>query len=163
MWKILKKRRSTEGVVRPSILRKITGKVGAVQRRWADKLQEKSERLSVTGKKLMLGIFLAIFSGWSICIGWRSLSASHRGGTILVQPITISDPGQRGMGDQPDSARHGVSEKEYRAIQAFSHYLDSMGQSPEGKVWKDSLLKGRPGLLNSLQAIEHIYLNQSKR
>lgn len=163
MWKALKQSKSAEGETRSSMLRKMTGKLGALQHRWADKLQEKSERLSVTGKKLMLGLFLAVFSGWSVYIAWHSLSSSPGHGTVPVQPITISHPGEGMVTQRPFAGRQGVSDKEYGAIQAFHHYLDSLGQSTQGRIWRDSLLKGRPGLLDSMRAIEQVYLSQSKK
>ena len=163
MWKVLKKRKLAEGEARPSIIRKMKGKLGVVQHRWADKLQEKSERLSLTGKKLMLGVFLAVFMGWSAYIAWQSLSSSGRHSAMAVEPITISGSGNGAITTPPFATHQGVSDKEYGAIQAFRHYLDSLGQTTQGRLWRDSLLKRRPGLLDSLRAIEEVYLRESKK
>jgi len=163
MWKVLKKRKSAEGEVQPSMIRKMKGKLGARQHQWADKLQEKSERLSLTGKKLMLAVFLAVFTGWSAYIAWQSLSSSGRHPALTVQPITISGSGKEALGTPPFTGHQGVSDREFGAIQAFRHYLDSLGQSAPGRLWRESLLKARPGLLDSLRAIEQVYLSGSKK
>jgi len=163
MFKVRNKSKITGDDARPPMLRKVARKIGAIQHRWADQLQEKSERLSVTGKKLALGLFLAVFGGWSMYIAWQSLSSGGHQAAMAVQPITISHPGEGSSISAPVPGRIWVSEKEYRAIQAFHHYLDSMGQSMPGRLWRDSLLKARPGLLDSLQTIEQIYLTQPKK
>lgn len=128
--------------------------------RLANKLQDRSERLSILTKKWMLALFLVIFGGASVLIAWRSISARTGRAAVSVQSITPC-PLTMGSGDpDPLSPSGGISRKEYEMVQSFHHYLDSLGTSSIGAHVRDSILRARPGLMDSITIIERRYLEK---
>lgn len=55
-----------------------------------------------------------------------------------------------------------ISEKDYKSIISFRRYMDSLQQNENGKHQYDSILQARPGLMDSAQALEQLYLSQQK-
>src|SRR5687767_12182579 len=47
-------------------------------------------------------------------------------------------------------------------INSFKKYMDSLSKSSQARLVYDSILKARPGLMDSIQIIEEIYYSQSK-
>jgi hypothetical protein len=136
--------------------------LGRVQRKYADKLQALTEKMSPRNKKLMLMLFILVFGGMSVSIVWRSITAHGNQSAVSVQPIVPSPPSGRpskGNGLWPEG---GVTAREYNMIRAFHQYLDSLGNTADGQAIRDSLLNGRPGLMDSIVAIEKMYLGQLK-
>lgn len=162
MLKIFKKRRQTDEEGGHPLFRKLSVATTALQRRWADRLQEKSERLSLGAKKWLLGLFVLIFGGMSVFIAWRGLTAGAGRPAVVVSPITVSSPAQQGVLATPFPGDQRVSSREYEVTQVFQRYLDSLGQSTDGQKVRDSLLRQRPGLLDSIRLIERMYLAQPK-
>ena len=130
---------------------------------WASRLQERSERLTPFGKKALLLVFLFVFGGCSIYMGWRAIARPEDiGGIILPENSIIPDTRER-----PSSVarpEYGlITDREYNRIRAFQHYLDSLGRTAIGKLQVDSLLQRRPGLIDSLGQIERLYLEQHNK
>jgi hypothetical protein len=50
-----------------------------------------------------------------------------------------------------------ISIIEFENIILFRRHIDSLGRSPTGKKTYDSIVRVRPGLLDSLQQVEHYY------
>ena len=128
--------------------------------RVANKLQDRSERLSTPAKKWMLALFLLIFGGASVLIAWRSINTRSGRTAVAVQSITACPLSSRPGGPSPSSASGGVSRKEYEMVRSFHHYLDSLGASSTGALMRDSILRVRPGLLDSIEIIERMYLEK---
>lgn len=133
-----------------------------IQRKYADKLQSMSEKMSPTGKKLMLALFVLVFGGISVSIIWHSVSAHGKRSVVTIQPIVPSPPSGRPDNVKGQWPERGVSTREYNMIRAFHRYIDSLGSTAEGQQRRDSLLKEKPGLVDSLIAIEKMYLGQQK-
>ena len=53
-----------------------------------------------------------------------------------------------------------VAERDYQSIASFKHYMDSLNKSLNGKYQYDSILQARPGLMDSVQVLEQLYLSQ---
>lgn len=61
-----------------------------------------------------------------------------------------------------DDIDYTISEKDYKSIISFRKYMDSLQQNENGKHQYDSILQARPGLMDSVQALEQLYLSQQK-
>jgi len=61
-----------------------------------------------------------------------------------------------------DKERIIITKKDYQSITIFRSYMDSLYTSEEGKNQYDSILQARPGLMDSVQLLEQIYLLQQK-
>jgi hypothetical protein len=51
----------------------------------------------------------------------------------------------------------------FKKIIRFRKYIDSLGLSPTGQKSYDSIVSHRPGLIDSLIAVEHYYQSQFKK
>lgn len=135
--------------------------LGRFQRKYADRLQEMSEKMSPRTKKLCLLLFVVVFGGLSVSIVWRSVTAHGNRSVVTIQPIVPSPPSGHSSKENGLWPEGGVSAREYNMIRAFHRYLDSLGSTADGQALRDSLLKGRPGLMDSIVAIEKMYSGQS--
>lgn len=142
---------------------KVSGKINAVHHRWADRLQEKSEQLSSTGRWVFLCLFLIIFGGGSVFIAWQALVCTTPQASLPINRITPASTDGSGTMEEPFSNQPLVPAREHQAILVFRHYLDSLQQTEDGRLIRDSILKQRPGLMDSLDMLERMYLLQSKK
>jgi hypothetical protein len=55
-----------------------------------------------------------------------------------------------------------VTDKDYQSIVSFKQYMDSLYATEKGKHQYDSILQARPGLMDSAQVLEQLYLSQQK-
>lgn len=60
----------------------------------------------------------------------------------------------------PEVSVHKPGAAEIGEIERFSRYMDSLSQTAGGKRIYDSICKARPGLLDSVAAVERIYNNK---
>jgi hypothetical protein len=143
-------------------VQKAAQRINKWQHACADKLQDRSERLSLGTKKAILIAFVLLFGGASGVITWRAITAHQAQSAVLIHPIVVSPPagGLRDKSMSPFSER--ISSREYQIVRSFHHYLDSLSGSPSGEIVRDSILRERPGLLDSLMEIENLYLKEEK-
>lgn len=132
------------------------------QRKWAAYMNAKVENVSPFRIKMFLVLFTLFFSSVCVLLGVRSLSKTP--GSATMQKIRVPShvllQDQYASGSNKGSATLSVNE--VNRIRQFRKYLDSLLITPNGKPVYDSLLRQRPGLLDSLQAIEKIFENQFK-
>lgn len=125
----------------------------------AKKMQDGSEKLSIRVKKALLFLFVIVFGGVSLGIIWRSVGTERGRSVVSVQSI-VPCPLQGGSDHSKSRSRSGVSRSEYLVVQGFHHYLDSLAATPSGTIVRDSILRERPGLLDSIEIIERTYLEK---
>jgi hypothetical protein len=51
----------------------------------------------------------------------------------------------------------GIGKEQFKKIQQFRFYIDSLASDKSGKAILDSILKIRPGLIDSLTALETMH------
>ena len=141
------------GKVYPRIFRQ----VNRVQRKWAKWMDRRYNGLSVKKKKLLLLTF---------CIMWLSalcflsteailLPASNRMMDSKINMPRLEIP--------PIHQGPGLPKKTLDRIAAFRSAMDSLGHTEAGRKTRDSILQARPGLLDSIAAIDRIYqLSENK-
>lgn len=144
----------TSGV--ESTLQLITQKCVQVQTRLADAMQKESERLSAAGKKLALAIYCIISISLSIYLITENFFYKINSRHILFSPISVSK--HVFENDVINSVL--LPDSEYNKIQLFTKYIDSLSRSISGERIKDSILKFRPFLMDSIHEIERIYQYQ---
>ena len=127
----------------------IVRKMIMVQTRWADFMQRKTERLSVKGKKLFLILFCILTSTISCCIIITSFTTHSK----QNYSVTAIHTPQHITGEQKE--RPSISNSVYSNIERFKNYMDTCDRHI-----KDSILRFRPGLMDSVLAIEQIYKHQ---
>ncbi len=129
----------------------------SIQLRFAVFMDSKTSSMSTKAKWLWLLVFCLVSGGFSI----YALLGTFKQHQNSMKPSQLSVPKYY---DRMASKTNGqpVSEKDIEKINAFKKYLDSMRLSSKGKIWYDSILRTRPGLIDSIRAIEEIYYSQSK-
>lgn len=158
LWKRAK--RSSES--RPGTRGKIASVVNVMQHRIADQLQQRSDRLSIRAKKVWLALFVAFFGGISVWITWQAVTTRPGVSVMNAQPETVM-PAVEGKYGPPLSTDSKVSTREYLMVVRLHRYLDSLSQSEAGRQIMDSLLRGRPGLRDSLLLMEKLYTSGTKQ
>lgn len=157
MFKLFRRRRDKPSVMY-GVFQKMGNAVETRQRRAADYLNAKAERLSK--RQLVIGLicFVTLFGGSAAAVIWQ---AFHRPvATVRVKSIVIPDHVL--IPEQESPKERALTGTEIRHIRSFRRYLDSLQQSGNGKAMYDSIARHRPGLLDSLSFIEEVYNEQLK-
>lgn len=127
-----------------------------VQSKWAAWMQRQSERLTGRGKKTVLVLCCLLAAGYSLTVIIKGISKEKPVDMdIDVTPIRIP-------AEIKNMEVHGQDTQVMERIQLLRTYLDSLATTPAGRKKADSLMKARPGLIDSLYYVEKIYRSQSK-
>lgn len=118
----------------------------------------KTKLISSKGKLIPLIFFCILSSGLSLYTTIRSLSGRPKASFSI------------GSIEKPKHIHHyekmsptvNIGQEEYQRIQNFKKHMDSIGNTPSGRRTFDSLMATRPGLIDSIFHIEHIYLSHTK-
>lgn len=159
MFGIFKKRKSNQSLLHPVWQRWATA-IDKKQRKWATLLNQQAEKYSKQSKQILLVIFCLLFGGGSIFIMVRAIENPSE--KLKIEKMSF--PGYATGADtsstfQPTAV---LTEKQYRNIQRFKRYMDSLQNTTAGKIKYDSIIKARPGLIDSIVFIEQIYQQQVK-
>lgn len=160
MFGIFKKRKSKQSLLHPVWQRWATA-IDKKQRQWATLLNQQAEKYSKRSKQILLAIFCVLFGGGSIYIMVRAVE--NPTGRLRIEKMSFP---RYATGDDTSSTFQPtvvLTEKQYRNIQRFKKYMDSLQTTTAGKLKYDSIIKARPGLIDSIVFIEEIYLQQVKQ
>lgn len=139
------------------MLQKIKAQIGikvhSMQQKAAHALNRWFEKRSLRGKKLWLLLFCAAFSFGSIAAFIGAIQ-HKRPPQFAIGAIHLP-PHATGNGDPPVTMS-GIPTSVSNQVRAFRHYLDSLRQDSTGLKVYDSLVRARPGLLDSLAQLEKI-------
>ena len=105
-----------------------------------------------TSKQIWLAVFLLVFGGGSIYVLAGALRTNQE--TVRsVKPGQLSVPKYF---DQPGTIRliPTLTGRDVQRIMLFKKYMDSLAGPLKGKLPRDSLLKERPGLKDSIRLME---------
>ncbi len=155
-WFGKKRSRTTKfiGDIRENIARGVAKGIQKVQNKWAGWMNKQVAKLSIKSQKVVFVLWGAIM--FSACI------------YTIVNSLKDDPPKRNASGQmklprvrlqQPASRSIEVSDRMYQRLQAFKNKMDSLGNTHQGKVSRDSLLKIRPGLMDSIDMVERIYKN----
>ena len=109
-----------------------------------------------------------ILIGFCFCAGGYSLyliinsviSHDKKQKAFEVQQVDVPKHLNK-SGDECVVVEPMVDEVTWQQIKDFRHYMDSLKQNK--KVEYDSILQARPGLMDSVQMLEQIYLSQKQK
>lgn len=152
---------STENEAQERLANDIVSACFRFQRKWADFMQRHTERFSRNGKLVILSLFCVVAASLSIYLiasGVTSREASSFTVIHFKKPRYAVK-----TGDENTKALVIVSNDEYKKIQRFRLYMDSLARSPSGKKLHDSILRQRPGLIDSILLTEKINQSQNKK
>jgi hypothetical protein len=137
----------------------IAHKCVRTQRRLADAMQKKSQRLSVTGKKVALITFCFIGIAASIYALTEDIFDKSNRAHFKISPTDIS----KNVLEENDRTSNILFDSEFNKIEQFKKYIDSLSNSISGQKIKDSILKFRPFLMDSINQFENLYLNKTDK
>ncbi|WP_343748155.1 hypothetical protein [Fluviicola sp.] len=124
--------------------RRLSVLFGRVQTVWAEWMNRKTAGLS----KRTLYISLFLFIGFSIAYNSMVLlgTSSQVGFGNIKTPIKVAQP----------KAVDDVYKSEIKKVKRFTKVMDSLYRSPAGRKTYDSIMKARPGLLDSARAMQQL-------
>jgi hypothetical protein len=131
-----------------------------LQHKCAHWMEKKTAHLSRKSWILILICFTVLTSGYSIYLMIGSFSDT----AINVEPITTIVKLTNGrQAAEKDKLNVPISEAEFEKIVRFRKYMERPGHSATGKKVQDSIMRYRPGLLDSLIIVEKYYHSQFKK
>lgn len=114
------------------------------------------ERLTAERSKKTLMAYLIAFLSFGVGYNVLILAGFMTFSKIHVDPIKAPD-----YVEQPSELiDRSEIEVQKHQIEAFRNYMDSLAASPETKAQYDSILKHRPGLMDSVERIREFLNNQ---
>jgi hypothetical protein len=136
----------------------VTGK----QTKLAGFLNRKTVKLSTVGKKVFLIAVCLVFGGMSLYLMVKPFWHPTKLDTSL-KPKAISVPEHANKtGDENLYPHVLVTEEDMKDVRNFKRYMDSLKNSVNGRPLFDSILKARPGLMDTVGMLEELYLLQQK-
>jgi hypothetical protein len=113
-------------------------------------LQVKFEKLSINTKRFITLVFCLISVGSCVYLTIRNFGSSPENFHSITAIRALQTIGQKEV-VQPSI---GIGKEQFKKIQQFRFYIDSLASDKSGKAILDSILKIRPGLIDSLTALE---------
>jgi hypothetical protein len=129
----------------------------AFKKRIAYYLQQKSELLSAQAKKYGLISFCLLFGGSSLAVIIHSVTTKDQSISItkISKPAhSIHDEKSYLKLDSP------ITKHEYDRVEQFKNYLFDLKTDSFGRIKFDSIIQVRPGLIDSINLFEKMYLQQ---
>lgn len=128
-----------------------------MQTRFGEVLNKKTSRFTRQGKMVLLFAICLFFGGGSLYVLVNGLKGD-RSPDQSIKPNAITVPAYADKSGEPASIREGyLTDREIKRIRSIRHYLDSLQHSSEGKKILDSIVRMRPGFMDSLAEVERLY------
>ncbi|HCT23882.1 MAG TPA: hypothetical protein DIW54_11360 [Chitinophagaceae bacterium] len=165
MWLFKKRKKEVQSDDKTTVSDKVAGKIAGVgikaQQLFAEKMNRTFMKTDFKRLKLILIFFCVSAGGYSIYLIANSVFSHERKEKVFeIQAMDIPKHFDK-TGDEtvmPDAA---VDEQTYLQIQDFRKYMDSLKLNRANEY--DSILQARPGLMDSVQVLEQIYLSQKQK
>ncbi|MFP9100711.1 hypothetical protein ACLI09_16805 [Flavobacterium sp. RHBU_24] len=124
---------------------------------WANWVSLRTAGLTKKGWLTALACFILLMGSYS---GYLIVSAFTGTAPISLKVAAIRKPAHTfNTGEAKAQAR--ISDAEYRRIEGFHRYMDSLATDPKGRKAYESIIAKRPGLMDSIRQVEKYY-QQSK-
>jgi hypothetical protein len=128
----------------------------SLQNRFACFMNTKINKLSNQSKKIWLVAFCSLSGAITISTLVYALSTP---GLTIPEPVRF--PKYYHSADSKTSEPL-VTGRDVMRIQNFKVYLDSLTKSVPGKALYDSIMRARPGLVDSIRVCQELYSSQQK-
>lgn len=149
MWLFKRKKKEKPSKGDGKVAGYIAGGLLKMQTSWAGWMQRQSERLGTKGKKIALVLCCLFTLSYSTIIIIKGLNGER---SIGVTRSSIKPPLL-----MPDDPEPEPGKAEIHRLKKFRHYLDSLAGDVNGRKVYDSLIRARPGLIDSLEFVEQAY------
>lgn len=123
--------------------------------RFADFLQKRTNSYSEKKKKLLLLLFITLFAALSVLVLVQSINGKNKMPIVFTRIKTIPV-------HKEQAPPEIITRTEFLKIQKFKSFIDSLSSTAEGRLVKDSLLRDRPHLMDSVSFLLNSYLEQLK-
>lgn len=140
--------------LRPStgLLQAISLRLQSIQRRWADRLQEKTKHWQPRQQKRFLFILCLVMGSCSTL----SILKLFRPASNVAMSSGLSTPEPLPPLIHPAPELPAPDVTDTMVFHRFRQHLDSLIRTPEGKKQYERFLKERPGFMDSLDFAEKL-------
>lgn len=165
MWLYKAKQKEKETVDKVTVSDKVAGKIAAagikLQQLFAEKMSRLFMKTDFKRLKIILILFCICAGGYSIYLIAKSvISPDRKQNSFEVQQMDVPKHFDK-TGDENLIPEAYVDEETYQQVKQFRNYMDSLKQKRRNEY--DSILQARPGLMDSVQMLEQIYLSQKQK
>lgn len=165
MWLFKKPKKEVQSDDKTTVSDKVAGKIAGVgikaQQLFAEKMNRTFMKTDFKRLKLILIFFCVSAGGYSIYLIANSVfSPERKQKTFEIQQMDIPKHFDK-TGDETVMPEATIDEQTYLQIQDFRKYMDSLKLNRTNEY--DSILQARPGLMDSVQVLEQIYLSQKQK
>lgn len=165
MWLFKKRKKEVKSDDKTTVSDKVAGKIAGVgikaQQVFAENMNRLFMKTDFKRLKLILIFFCVSAGGYSIYLIADSVFSPERKQKALeIQQMDIPKHFNK-SGDETIMPEATIDEQTYLQIQDFRKYMDSLKLNRTNEY--DSILQARPGLMDSVQVLEQIYLSQKQK
>jgi hypothetical protein len=155
-------RRKTNSVVdKPepdSIGTRLGNVIAKLQTAFAERMNVAAAKIPTGKLKRNLAFFCLLSGGFSLYLAMNGmLGSSPATNVITIDNASVPKHFDK-SGDEINEVQNIVDEDLYSQVKTFRSYVDSLQMND--KTVYDSIMLSRPGLMDSIRAIEEIYLSQ---
>ena len=165
MWLFKKRKKEGKSDDKESVSDKVAGKIAGVgikaQKLFADKMNKLFIHTDFKRLKIILITFCICAGGYSLYLIVNSITSSdEKQKPFEVQQVDVPKHFDK-AGNENLTSEPLIDEQTWQQIQQFKQHMDSLKQNK--RVEYDSILQARPGLMDSVQMLEQIYLSQNQK
>jgi hypothetical protein len=165
MWLYRRKQKDKETCDKITASDKVAGKIAAagikLQQLFAEKMNRVFMKTDFKRLKIVLILFCISAGGYSIYLIANSvISPDRKENSFEIQQMDVPKHFDK-TGDENLIPEAYVDEETYQQVKQFRNYMDSLKQIRRNEY--DSILQTRPGLMDSVQMLEQIYLAQKQK
>lgn len=164
MWLFKKKNNEADDnkkTISDKVADKIAGAGIKIQKAFANKMNKLFEKMSGKRIKIVLIFFCVTAGGYSLYLLANSIfKKENKQQVFKIEQVDVPKHFDK-TGDETIMPEAAIDEQTYNQIQDFKKYMDSI--QIHSKKEYDSILINRPGLLDSIQMLEQIYLSQKQK
>lgn len=159
MWLFKKKSKAKiDDTEQASVGTRIGKGIVKLQAAFAERMNAAVSKVPVRKLKTALVLFCLLSGGISTYYFINGLLGSNgQNSTIVIDQTSVPKHFDK-SGDEIKDVENIIDEELLGEIKTFRSYMDSLKQN-DAKGY-DSILVARPGLMDSIKAIEEIYLSQ---
>jgi hypothetical protein len=158
MWLFKRKMKASIDAERASIGARIGKGLVKLQMAFANRLNAGAAKLSLPTIKRALLLFCLVGGGLSIYLAMNGVLRSQtKTAVIQIDQASVPKHFDR-SGDEVREVQNIIDTDLYGPVKKFRAYIDSLRIND--KKTYDSIRLSRPGLLDSVEAIEEIFLSQ---
>ena len=165
MWLLKRKKKDLQPEEKTKMSDKVAGKIAGIgikaQQLFAERMNKLFMKTDFKRLKLILLFFCVSAGGYSVyLVAYSVFSPEKKKNVFEIQQIDIPKHFDK-TGDEAPTPDAMVDEQTYLQIKDFKKYMDSLKLKKTNEY--DSILQARPGLMDSVQLLEQIYLSQKQK